>query len=122
MFNSMNIRHFFFLSIIFSVTVSAGIQEKNVGMASFYADKFEGKKTASGQIYRHDLLTAAHRTLPFGTRIKVTNLSNDKTVEVVVNDRGPFTRGRIIDVSKSAAQQLDFVRKGVVKVRIEVIN
>jgi rare lipoprotein A len=122
MFNSMSIKHFFFLAILFSVSVSAGIQQENTGMASYYADKFEGRKTASGEIYRHDLLTAAHRTLPFGTRVKVTNLSNEKTVEVVVNDRGPFTKGRIIDVSKSAAEKLDFINAGVTKVQIEVLN
>lgn len=92
------------------------------GIASFYADKFEGRKTASGDKYKHSRLTAAHRTLPFGTILKVTNLDNQKSVQVKINDRGPFVEGRIIDLSKSAAKILDFVNKGLVKVKIEVVN
>jgi rare lipoprotein A len=122
MFNSMSIRHFFFIMLIFPALISSGTFQNNEGMASFYADKFEGRKTASGEIYRHSLLTAAHRTLPFGTTVRVTNISNQKTVEVVINDRGPFTKGRIIDVSKSAAEQLGFIQEGVTRVRIEVLN
>lgn len=118
----MSIRHFFFIMLIFPALISSGTFQNNEGMASFYADKFEGRKTASGEIYRHSLLTAAHRTLPFGTTVRVTNISNQKTVEVVINDRGPFTKGRIIDVSKSAAEQLGFIQEGVTRVRIEVLN
>ncbi|HMP99216.1 MAG TPA: septal ring lytic transglycosylase RlpA family protein, partial [Cyclobacteriaceae bacterium] len=92
------------------------------GKASYYADKFEGKPTASGEKYRHNKLTAAHRTLPFGTKVKVTNLDNDKTVEVIINDRGPFIEDRIIDLSKSAAERLGFVIQGLANVKIEVLD
>lgn len=92
------------------------------GMASFYADKFEGKTTASGEKYYHSKLTAAHPTLPFGTIVKVTNIDNKKTVAVRINDRGPFKDNRIIDLSLSAAKKLDIEERGLAKVRIKVIN
>ena len=76
------------------------------GKASFYADKFNGRKTASGETFRNSKLTAAHKTLPFGTMVKVTNQSNGKTVKVRINDRGPFVLGRIIDLSKKAAKNI----------------
>jgi rare lipoprotein A len=88
-------------------------------MASYYANKHVGKKTASGEAYRSNKLTAAHKTLPFGTSVKVTNLSNGKSVVVRINDRGPFIRGRIIDLSKAAARKIDMIKAGVTKVRIE---
>ncbi|MDI9363481.1 MAG: septal ring lytic transglycosylase RlpA family protein [Flavobacterium sp.] len=88
------------------------------GLATYYADKFIGKPTASGQLYDANKLTAAHRTIAFGTRVSVTNVQNGKTVEVVINDRGPFVANRIIDVSKAAAQALDMLNAGVVKVRL----
>ena len=91
---------------------------KQTGIASFYADKFEGRTTANGEKYRHSKLTAAHKTLPFGTILRVRNLENNKEVTVRVNDRGPFVEGRIIDLSKSAAKKLDFINKGIVKVEI----
>ncbi|PEN13617.1 septal ring lytic transglycosylase RlpA family lipoprotein [Longibacter salinarum] len=92
------------------------------GEASYYADKFVGRQTASGEVYTHRKLTAAHRTLPFGTRVRVTRLDNGKQVTVRINDRGPFKRGRIIDLSKSAARQIDLVTAGVTDVEIEVLN
>ena len=92
------------------------------GKASFYADKFEGRKTASGEIYVHHKMTAAHRTLPFGTWVRVINQKNGKEVVVKVNDRGPFVAGRIIDLSKSAAEKLDMVRAGVADVHMEVLQ
>lgn len=91
------------------------------GIASFYADKFEGRKTANGEIYYHIRKTAAHPDLPFGSVVKVTNLENHKFVVVRINDRGPFVQNRIIDLSKSAAQELEFVDKGLAKVKIELI-
>src|SRR5690606_41693222 len=94
----------FFGALIFFQTAG----QVQTGKASFYADKFEGSPTASGEKYRHNKLTAAHKTLPFGTRVRVTNLSNNKTVDVVINDRGPYVENRIIDLSKSAAEKLDF--------------
>ena len=87
-------------------------------MASFYAESYNGKKTANGEIYNSSALTAAHKTLPFGTKVKVTNLSNGKSVKVRVNDRGPFVAGRIIDLTKKAAKKIDMVNAGVVKVKI----
>lgn len=108
----------FFLFFL-SVPLVAQIQ---TGKASFYADKFEGVETASGQKYRHNKLTAAHKTLPFGTVVRVTNLENDKSVEVTINDRGPYVEDRIIDLSKEAAERLGFVNKGLADVRLEVVD
>jgi rare lipoprotein A len=90
------------------------------GTASYYANKFEGRKTASGEVFRQDSLTAAHKSLPFGTLLKVTNLSNDSVVIVKVNDR-IGTSSRVIDLSLKAAQQLNFVQKGLTKVTLEKI-
>lgn len=101
---------------------TAGFAQTQTGKASFYADKFEGSPTASGEKYRHSKKTAAHKTLPFGTKVRVTNLENNKTIEVVVNDRGPYVDGRIIDLSRSAAEELDYINKGLAEVRIEVID
>ncbi|RYY90649.1 MAG: septal ring lytic transglycosylase RlpA family protein [Chitinophagaceae bacterium] len=88
------------------------------GKASFYADKFEGRKTASGAVFHQKKMTVAHRTLPFGTKLKVTNIANGKTVKVVVTDRGPFVAGRLIDLSKGAAKKIGMVQAGVATVRI----
>ena len=92
------------------------------GMASYYGTKFEGNATASGEIYNPDEYTAAHRTLNFGTKVKVTNLKNNKIVIVVINDRGPYADGRIIDLSRAAAEKLDMIRDGVTDVEVEVID
>ena len=92
------------------------------GPASYYSPSLDGTGTASGEIYRNDLLTAAHRTLPFGTRVRVTNLRNGKSVDLVINDRGPFSRVLVIDVSYRAAQELDMVSAGIVNARIEVLE
>jgi rare lipoprotein A len=89
------------------------------GKASFYSNKHNGKKTASGERYSSNKLTAAHKKLPFGTMVTVTNLSNGKSVEVRINDRGPYARGRIIDLSRSAARKIDMIQDGVVKVKIQ---
>lgn len=87
-------------------------------MASFYADKYVGRKTSNGEKFKQNKLTAAHKTLPFGTKVKVTNLSNGQSVKVRINDRGPFIQGRIIDLSKKAAKKIDLVNAGVTKVTI----
>jgi len=92
------------------------------GIASYYAHKFHGRQTANGEIYDETKLTAAHRKLPFGTRVRVTNLENGKTVTLRINDRGPFVEGRIIDVSYRAAQDLDFISQGLAKVRVVEIE
>ncbi len=108
------------LLIFVANILSAQITE--VGIASFYADKFDGKTTASGETFRQNKLTAAHRTLPFGTVVRVTNLDNNLSVEVTVNDRGPFVEKRIIDLSKSAAEKLKFVSNGTASVKVEVLS
>lgn len=108
----------FFLSICV-LSLTAQIQ---TGKASFYADKFEGVYTASGEKYKHNKLTAAHKTLPFGTKVRVTNIENNQSVEVVINDRGPYVEDRIIDLSKAAAEQLGFINKGLADVKLEVID
>ena len=91
------------------------------GYASYYSARHDGRTTASGQIFDPDRLTAAHRTLPFGTRVWVTNLDNGRQVEVTITDRGPFRRGRVIDVSERAARKLGFAAKGVTRVRVDVL-
>ncbi|MEK7347591.1 MAG: septal ring lytic transglycosylase RlpA family protein [Candidatus Eisenbacteria bacterium] len=93
-----------------------------VGFASYYGPEFHGRTTASGERYDSDELSAAHRTLPFGTRVRVTNLKNGRSVVVTITDRGPFRRGRIVDVSRRAARDLGFLRAGVARVRLEVIS
>lgn len=95
---------------------------QEVGMASFYHDYFNGKRTASGELYDSKKLTAAHKTLPIGTMIKVTNLSNEKSIIVKVNDRGPYVQGRILDLSRAAAEQLGYIPAGSAKVSCEVIS
>ncbi|TRX72402.1 septal ring lytic transglycosylase RlpA family protein [Carboxylicivirga sp. M1479] len=95
---------------------------EQTGKASYYADKFEGRPTASGQIFSNKYYTAAHKTLPFGSKVVVTNLQNNKTVTVTINDRGPFIKGRIIDLSVLAATELDFVHQGIARVRIEMAH
>ena len=101
---------------------SAGTEGGQTGLASYYHDRFHGRTTASGDTYDRDALTAAHRTLAFGTRIRVTNLQNGRSVNLRVTDRGPFVDGRIVDVSRRAAEELDFVAEGLVKVRLEVLD
>ncbi len=108
--------------MLFIQQTSFAQQTKTEGIASYYADKFVGRTTANGDKYKHNKLTAAHKTLPFGTKVKVTNLNNKKTVIVVINDRGPFVKGRIIDLSKSAAKKLNFIDEGITKVRIKIIH
>ena len=101
---------------------TAGGRVSETGKASYYADVFQNRKTANGERYRHDVLTAAHRTLPFGTRVRVTNLDNGKSVVVRINDRGPFVRGRVIDLSKSAFSSIGRVRDGLLPVRLQVLR
>jgi len=93
-----------------------------VGVASYYGHEFHGRKTASGEIYNENKLTAAHPRLPFGSTVKVVNLSNNKSVVVRINDRGPFVSGRIIDLSYRAAQVLEFVNRGTAKVKLEIVE
>ena len=92
------------------------------GIASFYAKKFEGRRCASGEVFRHDSLTAAHKTFVFGTFVKVTNLNNDITVIVRINDRLPKRSKRSIDLTRKAARQLNFIRQGLTQVKLEVLT
>jgi rare lipoprotein A len=92
------------------------------GDASYYAAKFEGRRTASGERYRGSALTAAHRTLPFGTKVRVSNPRNGRSVVVRINDRGPFHPRRVIDVSHTAAAELGILRRGLDRVELEVLG
>lgn len=91
------------------------------GTASFYADRFHGQRTASGEAFDNTAMTAAHRTLPFGSLVRVTNPATGASVVVRINDRGPFTRGRTIDLSRAAAEQLGMVRAGHARVELELV-
>lgn len=93
-----------------------------IGIASWYGKPFHGRKTASGERYNMNAMTAAHRTLPFGTVLRVTYLSTGRSVRVRINDRGPFVEGRIIDLSRGAARKLGSYKAGIVKVRLDVIR
>ena len=93
-----------------------------VGQASYYAAPYHGRVTASGERFDTHKLTAAHRTLPFGTRVRVTNLGNGKSVVVTITDRGPFKHGRVIDVSERAARELGFRQAGTARVRVQVLS
>jgi len=127
----VNMKYCLFLCLMLSFTgISAGVDNTNetikadttvrtkTGYATYYARKFEGRRTTSGTRYRASKMTAAHLSLPFGTMVKVTNLSNGKTVHVKVNDRGPHSKKYIIDLSAGAAKTLGFYSKGHSKVEI----
>ena len=92
---------------------------REAGIASWYGPGFHGRKTASGKRYNQNAMTAAHRRLPFGTKVKVTNVDNDKYVVVEITDRGPYSGRRVIDLSRAAAKKLEFVGRGVARVVIE---
>nr|WP_256577782.1 MULTISPECIES: septal ring lytic transglycosylase RlpA family protein [unclassified Pseudomonas] len=92
------------------------------GTASYYGARHQGKRTASGERFDQNALTAAHRRLPFGSKVLVTNLANQKTVVVRINDRGPHTRGRLIDVSRAAAEQLGMIGSGTARVRVQDLD
>jgi rare lipoprotein A len=109
---------FFFLSGFSQIDSN----KTEIGVASFYAKKFEGRKCSSGQKFRHDSLTAAHKSLKFGTKVRVINLKNDSIVFVTINDRLPKSSKRKIDLTLRAAKQLNFVSNGLAKVRIEVLQ
>lgn len=109
------------LVILFTLTASL-VMGKETGGASWYGGKFQGRLTANGETFDTNTFTAAHRTLPFNTIVEVTNLGNNKSVLVRINDRGPFVKGRIIDLSRAAADKIGLVGKGVVQVVIKIIN
>jgi len=129
-------KHSIFKSLIlFSIFLllhgCSGIAKKNdrtgsgyieSGKASFYAMKFQSRTTASGEIFDQSAYTAAHKNLPFGTKVKVKNVRNDKSVIVRINDRGPFVSGRIIDLSRSAFSKIGNTDAGVIDVQLEVVD
>ncbi len=92
------------------------------GVASYYHDSLHGRKTASGKIYNKNRLSAAHKTLPLGTRVKVTDTKTGRSIVVNVNDRGPFIKGRIIDLSRQAARKLGIVKRGIAKVEVMILS
>jgi peptidoglycan lytic transglycosylase len=104
------------------VTLSPAFAAAQDGLASWYGGKFHGRLTSSGEVFNTNELTAAHRTLPFGTVVKVTNLDNGKSVLVKINDRGPFVGGRIIDLSRAAAVQLGMIDSGVAHVSLHIVE
>ena len=109
------------LASLFASSVTA--EQKPVvetGEASFYTDSLDGRKTASGEPYRKDALTAAHRSLPFGTKVTITYPKTGKSVDVVINDRGPYAKGRIVDLSRAAATKLGMINDGHGEVKLEV--
>jgi rare lipoprotein A len=112
--------------VVAAVVLAAGFGAATVaaeeGKAVYYSDYFQGRTTASGEVFDQNLKTAAHKKLPFGTRVRVTNLDNDKSVVVTINDRMARRNTNLIDLSRSAAQEIDMVRRGVVPVRIEVLE
>lgn len=110
------------LFVMFIVTFSLAAQSQQKVKASYYADKFHGRKTASGELYHRDSLTCAHKTLPFGTILKVRNPRNDKEVFVKVTDRGPFIKGRTIDLSLAAATEIGVVSHGVATIEFTRMN
>lgn len=116
----------FLMIVVFFIFSHQLIAQKDTsfvekGIASFYAKKFEGRKCSSGEVFRNDSLTAAHKTLRFGTYVKVTNLKNDSSVVVRINDRLPKKSKRKIDLTRKAAKQLNFIGLGLTKVRIEKV-
>ncbi len=113
-------------SIVFFAALYSNAQQSvsriDTGVASYYALKFHGRKTANGDIFHNDSLTAAHKTLPFGTLVRVTNLRNNKSVIVRINDRGMHGKKRIIDLSQAAAKEINMLGSGLVKVKLEVLE
>ena len=110
-------------AVVQDIVEEAAPEGKNIGNgeASFYGNELAGNRTASGERFNPRALTAAHRTLPLGSKIRVTNMSNGKSVIVRVNDRGPFVKSRLIDISYAAAQQINMVRSGKARVSLELI-
>jgi rare lipoprotein A len=110
------------LPLVSAATAGEPAARTIVGLASYYGPGFHGRRTASGEIFDMHALVAAHRTLPLDTVARVTNLANGRSVVLRINDRGPYIKGRVLDVSKGAAQALAFVRDGITRVRIEVLS
>lgn len=117
-----NYMSIFALAFLFSTSIFAQKDKIEYGLAAIYGDRFDGKPTASGIFYDMDKMTAAHRSLPFGTEIKVTRLDNKKSVNVIVNDRGPLVSEVVVDLSKAAARKLDLLNIGKANVKVEIVK
>jgi len=111
-----------FLSACATVHPTTGRPAREAGIASYYAESQDSRRTACGERYDMHALTAAHPTLPFGSRVRVTNLDNGRSVVVRINDRGPYVEGRVIDLSYAAARELQFISRGTARVRLEVLG
>jgi rare lipoprotein A len=111
-----------FLAVAYLSVYAANPGQVQNGIASYYHDSLHGNKTASGQVYDKTRMSAAHKSLPLGTKVRVTDVGSGKSIIVRVNDRGPFVKGRIIDLSRKAAQELGMIRRGVSRVRVEVLS
>ncbi len=111
-----------FLSLLLTTAFTPLLLDEEYGKVGYYTDSLQGRKTASGEKYDKNALTCAHKSLPFGTKVRVTRLDNKKSVIVRVNDRGPFTAGYVIDVSRRAARILDLVADGVARVKVEALE
>ena len=107
---------------IFVICFSGCHSIHQTGKASWYGDKYAGRPTASGEIFKPRKKTAAHKTLPFGTKVRVTRIDTGKSVCVIINDRGPFIEGRVIDLSKKAAKKLNMINAGVVEVELRIVG
>ncbi len=111
--------HFGIFAILIAGASLATAAELGSGMASFYSNEFAGRRTANGEIFNPSAFTAAHRSAPFGSRIQVTNVANGKNVVVRINDRGPWTGGRVIDLSYAAAKKIGMINSGTARVKLK---
>lgn len=110
------------LILLFAMLLCLSFTVDNITQVSFYGKKFHGKTTASGEKFNMYANTAAHKTLPFGTKVEVTNLNNDKSVIVKINDRGPYIKGRKFDLSRGAFEQIAKVERGVIRIQYKIIK
>jgi rare lipoprotein A len=110
---------FFICLFVLNAVLCPGLE---MGYASWYGGKFHGRLTANGEVYDMNKLSAAHKTLPFGTSVRVINIENGKSIVVKINDRGPFVEGRIIDLSRAAAEKIDMLKTGIARVIVEVVS
>ena len=118
----MKLKNYILTILLAAISISATYSQTTNGKATYYSKRATGSRTASGERLHHDSMTCAHKTYPFGTLLRVTNLSNNKSVIVRVTDRGPYRRGTIIDLSWGAAKEIDMLGKGIQTVKVEVVD
>jgi len=118
----INLLLFLFAATLSLPVLAAKPGDVQTGIASYYHDSLHGNRTASGQVYDKSRMSAAHKTLPLGSKVRVTDMRTGKAITVRVNDRGPFVKGRIIDLSRRAARELGMIQRGVTKVKMEVVS